>query len=51
MKPVNRNLYRNIHKKGVTFRSSQDPAEISVLLTFLHLTAAATASNRKATST
>lgn len=40
MKPVNRNLYRNIHKKGVTFRSSQDPAEISVLLTFLHLTAA-----------
>jgi hypothetical protein len=28
MKPVNRNLYRNIHKKGVTFRSSQDPAEI-----------------------
>ena len=40
MKPVNRNLYRNIHKKGVTFRSSQDPAEISVLLKFLHLTAA-----------
>lgn len=40
MKPVNRNLYRNIHKKGVTFRSSQDPAEISVLLEFLHLTAA-----------
>lgn len=40
MKPANRNLYRNIHKKGVTFRSSQDPAEISVLLKFLHLTAA-----------
>ncbi|MCX6497735.1 MAG: peptidoglycan bridge formation glycyltransferase FemA/FemB family protein [Arthrobacter sp.] len=40
MKPVNRNLYRNIHKKGVTFRSSQDPADISVLLEFLHLTAA-----------
>lgn len=40
MKPVNRNLYRNIHKKGVTFRSSQDPADISVLLGFLHLTAA-----------
>ncbi|MGO4492272.1 lipid II:glycine glycyltransferase FemX [Arthrobacter sp. 2YAF22_2] len=40
MKPVNRNLYRNIHKKGVTFRSSQDPAEISILLGFLHLTAA-----------
>ncbi|WP_284974392.1 peptidoglycan bridge formation glycyltransferase FemA/FemB family protein [Arthrobacter sp. efr-133-TYG-104] len=40
MKPTNRNLYRNIHKKGVTFRASQDPAEISVLLHFLHLTAA-----------
>ena len=40
MKPTNRNLYRNIHKKGVTFRSSQDPEEISVLLDFLHLTAA-----------
>ncbi|MBG6224168.1 lipid II:glycine glycyltransferase (peptidoglycan interpeptide bridge formation enzyme) [Arthrobacter sp. CAN_A2] len=40
MKPVNRNLYRNIHKKGVTFQSSQDPAEIAVLLRFLHLTSA-----------
>ncbi|NWL14074.1 methicillin resistance protein [Paenarthrobacter nitroguajacolicus] len=40
MKSTNRNLYRNIHKKGVTFRASQDPAEISVLLHFLHLTAA-----------
>ncbi|KRE77354.1 lipid II:glycine glycyltransferase FemX [Arthrobacter sp. Soil763] len=40
MKPVNRNLYRNIHKKGVSFRSSQDPAEIPVLLEFLHQTAA-----------
>jgi lipid II:glycine glycyltransferase (peptidoglycan interpeptide bridge formation enzyme) len=40
MKPVNRNLYRNIHKKGVTFRATKDPAEISVLLEFLHLTAA-----------
>ncbi|WP_159697939.1 peptidoglycan bridge formation glycyltransferase FemA/FemB family protein [Arthrobacter sp. 18067] len=40
MKPTNRNLYRNIHKKGVTFRASQDPADISVLLHFLHLTAA-----------
>ncbi|MET3921296.1 peptidoglycan bridge formation glycyltransferase FemA/FemB family protein [Arthrobacter sp. UYEF20] len=39
MKPVNRNLYRNIHKKGVTFRSSQDPADIPVLLEFLHMTA------------
>ncbi|GAA5196632.1 hypothetical protein GCM10023346_29590 [Arthrobacter gyeryongensis] len=40
MKPTNRNLYRNIHKKGVTFRSSQDPEDISVLLNFLHMTAA-----------
>ncbi|ABY24748.1 hypothetical protein RSal33209_3027 [Renibacterium salmoninarum ATCC 33209] len=39
MKPTNRNLYRNIAKKGVTFRSSQDPAEISILLGFLHETA------------
>lgn len=40
MKPTNRNLYRNIHKKGVTFRASQDPADIRILLHFLHLTAA-----------
>jgi lipid II:glycine glycyltransferase (peptidoglycan interpeptide bridge formation enzyme) len=39
MKPVNRNLYRNIHKKGVTFRSSQDPDDIGILLDFLHMTA------------
>lgn len=39
MKPVNRNLYRNIHKKDVTFRTSQDPEEIRVLLNFLHMTA------------
>jgi lipid II:glycine glycyltransferase (peptidoglycan interpeptide bridge formation enzyme) len=39
MKPVNRNLYRNIHKKDVTFRSSQDPQDIRILLNFLHMTA------------
>jgi lipid II:glycine glycyltransferase (peptidoglycan interpeptide bridge formation enzyme) len=39
MKPVNRNLYRNIHKKGVTFRTSQDPEDIRILLNFLHMTA------------
>lgn len=39
MKPVNRNLYRNIHKKGVTFRASQDPEDISILLDFLVMTA------------
>jgi lipid II:glycine glycyltransferase (peptidoglycan interpeptide bridge formation enzyme) len=38
MKPVNRNLYRNIHKKDVTFRSSQDPEDIRILLNFLHMT-------------
>ncbi|WP_426990042.1 lipid II:glycine glycyltransferase FemX [Pseudarthrobacter sp. Y6] len=38
MKPVNRNLYRNIHKKGVTFRTSQDPDDIRILLNFLHMT-------------
>jgi lipid II:glycine glycyltransferase (peptidoglycan interpeptide bridge formation enzyme) len=39
MKPVNRNLFRNIHKKDVTFRTSQDPEDIRVLLNFLHMTA------------
>lgn len=39
MKPVNRNLYRNIHKKGVTFRTSQEPDDIRILLNFLHMTA------------
>ena len=39
MKPVNRNLYRNIHKKDVTFRTSQDPEDIRILLNFLHMTA------------
>lgn len=39
MKSTNRNLYRNIGKKGVSFRASQEPAEISVLLEFLHRTA------------
>jgi lipid II:glycine glycyltransferase (peptidoglycan interpeptide bridge formation enzyme) len=39
MKPVNRNLYRNIGKKGVTFRASQDPDDIGILLNFLHMTA------------
>ena len=39
MKPTNRNLHRNIHKKGVTIRSSQDPAELEILLGFLRATA------------
>ena len=40
MKPTNRNLHRNIHKKGVSIRSTQDPAELEILLGFLHATAA-----------
>lgn len=39
MKPTNRNLFRNIGKKGVTFRSSQNPEDVSILLGFLHRTA------------
>lgn len=36
MKSTNRNLHRNIHKKGVTFSSSNDPADVDILLRFLH---------------
>ncbi|MBG6217243.1 lipid II:glycine glycyltransferase (peptidoglycan interpeptide bridge formation enzyme) [Arthrobacter sp. CAN_A6] len=36
MRSTSRGLYRNIGKKGVTFDISTDPAEISVLLAFLH---------------
>ncbi|MFJ3957647.1 lipid II:glycine glycyltransferase FemX [Arthrobacter sp. NPDC090010] len=40
MKSTNRNLHRNIHKKGVSFRKSTDPQDISILLGFLRATAA-----------
>ncbi|WP_336711034.1 lipid II:glycine glycyltransferase FemX [Arthrobacter sp. USHLN218] len=36
MRSTSRNLYRNIHKKGVTFEVSTDPEDISILLGFLH---------------
>ncbi|GAB3538132.1 hypothetical protein GCM10027403_23760 [Arthrobacter tecti] len=36
MRPTSRNLHRNIHKKGVTFDTSTDPDNISILLGFLH---------------
>ncbi|MCG2620601.1 peptidoglycan bridge formation glycyltransferase FemA/FemB family protein [Arthrobacter sp. I2-34] len=36
MRSTSRNLYRNIHKKGVTFDVSTDPADIGILLGFLH---------------
>lgn len=39
MKSTNRNLYRNIHKKGVSIERSEDPADVRYLLTFLDATA------------
>lgn len=46
MKPTNRNLYRNIHKKGVTFSLSTDPDDIELLLPFLDELARARRFNR-----
>lgn len=42
MRSSNRNIHRNIHKKGVSFSVSRDPADIGILLGFLHETAART---------
>jgi hypothetical protein len=39
MESTNRNLHRNIHKKGVTFSSSTDPQDIEILLPFLDVVA------------
>ncbi|WP_207345201.1 peptidoglycan bridge formation glycyltransferase FemA/FemB family protein [Arthrobacter sp. E3] len=36
MRSTSRNLFRNIHKKGVTFEVSTDPAQLTILLGFLH---------------
>lgn len=36
MRPTSRNLFRNIHKKGVTFETLTDPEKIGILLDFLH---------------
>ena len=36
MRSTSRNLFRNIHKKGVTFAVSTDPADLPILLGFLH---------------
>lgn len=47
MKSTNRNLHRNIHKKGVTFEVSQDPKDMDVLLKFLEETAGRTGFNRQ----
>lgn len=47
MKSTNRNLHRNIHKKGVTFETSQNPADLDILLKFLDETAGRTGFNRQ----
>lgn len=39
MKSTNRNLHRNIHKKGVTFTATTDPEAIAILLKYLAQTA------------
>ena len=35
MRSTNRNLHRNIHKKGVTFTCSTDPEDIEILIPFM----------------
>jgi lipid II:glycine glycyltransferase (peptidoglycan interpeptide bridge formation enzyme) len=42
MSPSSRNLYRNYANKGVTIRTTTQPADIEILLTFLHEVAAHT---------
>lgn len=44
---TNRNLHRNIHKKGVTFEKSQNPEDISILLKYLQATAQRAGFNRQ----
>ncbi|MDY5585043.1 MAG: peptidoglycan bridge formation glycyltransferase FemA/FemB family protein [Arcanobacterium sp.] len=47
MNSSNRNIYRNIHKKGVTFRTSQDLNELKFLFKYLDETVARTGFNRQ----
>lgn len=47
MSATNRNLHRNIHKKGVTFEKSQNPADITILLRYLDQTAHRRGFNRQ----
>lgn len=47
MSATNRNLHRNIHKKGVTFEKSQDPADVAILLRYLDQTASRVGFNRQ----
>ena len=46
MKSTNRNLHRNIAKKGVTFTTSADPEDVDVLLGFLEAMKATPVSNK-----
>lgn len=47
MKSNNRNLHRNIHKKGVSIEVSQNPDDMAVLLKFLEATAEKNGFNRQ----
>ena len=47
MKSTNRNLHRNIHKKGVVIESSQNPADMPILFKFLAETADRNGFNRQ----
>lgn len=47
MKSTNRNLHRNIHKKGVSFTAHTEPETVSILLRFLHQTAERKGFNRQ----
>ena len=47
MKSNNRNLHRNIHKKGVSIEVSEDPEDMAVLYQFLEATADRNGFNRQ----
>lgn len=47
MSATNRNLHRNIHKKGVSFEKSQNPADVDILLGYLDQTANRLGFNRQ----
>lgn len=47
MKSTNRNLHRNIHKKGVSFTAHTEPETVSILLRFLQQTAERRGFNRQ----
>lgn len=47
MRPTNRNLHRNIHKKGVTFEVSHNPEDIDILTKYLEQTAQRNDFNRQ----